>query len=145
MKDHRTGSGSWRYWLGAAAALALLGGCHGDATIAQGEIYPRTLARGQTLNIQVFRRETHIEFTNTTARNFGPGRLWLNGWYSCDLPSLAIGETVNLPLRDFKDRFGGSFRSGGFFATEPAERLALAEIQVGGEMLGMIVVGGDEQ
>lgn len=132
-------------WMAACWMAALVaGGCAGRGALVEGPVYPGAAARGPTLDIQVFRRQTEIEFTNTTARAIGASRLWLNRWYSRELSGLGVGETVRLPLREFKDRYGESFRGGGFFATERAEMLALAEIQVEGEVMGMVVVGGEE-
>jgi hypothetical protein len=97
------------------------------------------------LDVQVIRRGPTIGITNTTARAFGPCRLWLNGRYALDLDDgLPVGATRKLKLSDFKDEFSESFRGGGFFATEDPDRLALAELETGGEMLGLIVVSRDE-
>jgi hypothetical protein len=113
-----------------------------------GLIYPSSVARTSTLDIQVIRRETKIELTNTTARSFGPSILWLNGRFSREIDGLAVGQTLVLRLKEFKDQYGDTFRGGGFFATERPERLALAEIQPKDAnpptILGMIVVGGEE-
>ena len=113
-------------------------------TIVQGEKYPASIRHGKVLDIQVFRHDTDIEFTNTTARAFGPSILWLNGRFSCPINGLALGQTLKLPLKSFKDEFGDSFRGGGFFATQKPDRLALAELQTGDEMLGLIVIGTEE-
>ena len=126
-------------------ALALIAGCSSTPkTIVEGEKYPAAVHHAYTLDIQVFRRDTDIEFTNTTARAFDPSTLWLNGRFSRHIEGLTLGQTVKLPLKSFKDEFGESFRGGGFFATQRPERLALAEIQVGNDMLGLIVVGNEE-
>ncbi len=127
---------------------ASLTGCQSSKQIVPGLTYPASVARSSTLDIQVFRRETKIELTNTTARSFGPSILWLNGRFSKEIDGLAVGQTLVLRLKDFKDQYGDSFRGGGFFATERPERLALAEIQPKDAnpptILGMIVVGGEE-
>jgi hypothetical protein len=133
-------------WLVLAAlpAIGALAGCQrGSQKIAEGEQYPAALPHGPTMNVQVFRRETQIEFTNTTAQPIPPSRLWLNAWYSHEFPGLGVGQTVVIPLREFKDRYGDPFRGGGFFATEPPDRLALAEVEAGGHVAGMVVVGGE--
>jgi hypothetical protein len=131
-----------------ALAALLLAGCQSSRNIVPGLAYPPSVARSSTLDIQVFRRETKIELTNTTARNFGPSILWLNARFSHEIPKLDVGETLVLRLKEFKDQYGDSFRGGGFFATERPERLALAEIQPKDAnpptILGMIVVGGEE-
>lgn len=125
-------------------AAAWMAGCRsGPTQIVEGEAYPERVERGPTLNIQVFRRETELEFTNTTAEPIPPCRMWLNAWYSREIDGLGVGETLRLPLREFKDQYGDSFRGGGFFAPELPERLALAELQIGERMMGLVVVGGE--
>jgi len=132
-----------------AAALLVLGlsGC-AKTTIQTGLTYPTGLQRGTTLDIQVFRRMTKIEITNTTAKPYGKSILWLNGRFSKEIDGLAVGQTIVFPLKQFKDEFGESFRGGGFFAAERPERLALAELQPMDAnppaMLSLIVVGGSE-
>ncbi len=124
----------------------MLGGCAGRREITQGRAYPKTTARGPSLDIQVIRRSTRIELTNTTARNFGPSILWLNGRFSKEVDAFAIGQTLTLRLKDFKDQYGEAFRGGGFFATEKPELLSLAEIEPDGanQILSLIVVRGEE-
>lgn len=126
-------------------AVLVLGACAGPRPIVQGPVYPRDLPRTRTLDIQVFRHETTIELTNTTARRFGPVRLWLNGRFARDLGGLDVGQTVEMPLASFRDEYSEAFRAGGFFATEKPDRLVLAEIETGQELLGLIVVGETDQ
>ncbi len=114
------------------------------STITQGQKYPAPIHHAQTLDIQVFRHATEIEFTNTTAHEFGPSTLWLNGRFSHPIDGLALGQTLKIPLKSFKDEFGEAFRGGGFWAIQRPERLALAELQNGNDMLGLIVVGNEE-
>lgn len=108
--------------------------------------YP-DLKQSEVLNIQVFRRAKTIEFTNTTARAFGPSTVWVNARFCQPIDGLAIGQSKTLRMKDFRDEFQDAFRGGGFFAVEPPERLALAQIETKTSdgktvMLGMIVVGG---
>lgn len=131
----------------AAMTLCLcLGACARSHQITQGRPYPQQMRRGTTLDIQVIRRGTSIELTNTTARSFGPSILWINGRFSNRIEGLAIGEKLDLPLRQFRDQYNERFRAGGFFATEKPELLALAELQPesGGEIFGLVVVGERE-
>ena len=133
----------------ASAALTLLSaslpGCaSAPATIIQGEKYPQDIRHVQSIDIQVFRHDTEIEFTNTTARVFGPSTLWLNRRFSHHIEGLALGQTIKFPLKSFTDEFGDRFRGGGFFATQRPEYLGLAELQTGDEMIGLIVVGNEE-
>ncbi|MEX2217474.1 MAG: hypothetical protein WD749_01835 [Phycisphaerales bacterium] len=133
--------------LPAVFAAALLAGCAAQ-TIKEARPYPQGTPYGPSLDIQVFRRTTEIEFTNTTARPFGASILWLNGRFARPVAGLEVGQHVVLPLREFTDEYGESFRAGGFFATEAPDRLALAEIETvepDGKtvMLGLVVVGGE--
>lgn len=126
-------------------AAATLPACSSTPkTITEGEMYPTAIHHTASIDIQVFRHDTDIEFTNTTARAFGPSTLWLNGRFSHPVDALAIGQTLKLPLKSFKDEFGEPFRGGGFFATQRPERLALAELQTGNDLLGLVVVGNEE-
>ena len=130
-------------------ATALFGGCSsGPAT--PGPLYPRDLRQSETLNIQVFRTTKHVEMTNTTARSFGPSRLWLNARYSHPVESFAAGASLKYPLEEFVDELGDIFRGGGFFATEIPERLVLTQLEVPGPegkpvLLGFIVVKGEDE
>src|SRR6185436_2559268 len=104
------------------------------------------LKQTEVVNIQGFRRTKTIEFTNTTARALGPSTIWLNARFCRPIDGLAIGQSVTLPMKEFRDQF----RGGGFFAVEPPERLALAQIETKDNegkpvLLGMIVVGGEAE
>ena len=106
-------------------------------------LYPTHLAQAETLDIQVTRDATRITLTNTTARSFGASRLWLNGAYGRDLEPLEIGETVTLDLSEFVDENGEPFKAGGFFAAERPDTLVLAQLEVEGRLLGLVVVQGE--
>ena len=93
------------------------------------------------LDIQVFRDETVIRMTNTTARPLAAGRMWVNDWYSRPFPGLAVGESLELPLSEFRDQNGDAFRAGGFFAADRPDRVVLAQIETDGQLLGLVVVG----
>jgi hypothetical protein len=131
----------------ALVAILCLAGCASKpAPVPYARAFPDDAPRGETLNIQVFQRETSILLTNTTARAFGPCTLWLNMRFSRPLPSLAVGQTVEIPLKDFRDEFQDEFRGGGFFASDVPERLVSAHLQPGSDqdpnaaMLGLVVV-----
>ncbi len=127
----------------------IISGCMGTQEIQQGPIYPPTVKRGTTLDIQVARHGTHIDLTNTTARAFGKSKLWVNGRFARDIDGLAVGQSLNLSLKEFKDEYGYAYRAGGFFATQKSDRLVLAEIQPEDasppEMIGLVVVGDGEE
>jgi hypothetical protein len=127
--------------------LLLLPACHSTPSPKPyARAYP-SLKQSEVLNIQVFRRTRAIEFTNTTARTFGPSTVWINARFCQPIDHLGIGESKTLRMKDFRDEFQDTFRGGGFFAVEPPERLALAQIETTDAdgrtvVLGMIVVGG---
>ena len=101
--------------------------------------------RGRTLDIQVIKHDTTLEFTNTTARTFGPATLWLNSYFSRPIDGLAVGQTLTLPLSSFRNEHSEKFRGGGLFAAEAPEKLVLAELETTDDgrpvLLGLIVVG----
>ncbi|MGQ0629297.1 MAG: hypothetical protein ACT4PL_14495 [Phycisphaerales bacterium] len=107
--------------------------------VGDGAMYPE-VQQSEVLDIQVFRDETEVRFTNTTARSFGPSRLWLNQWFSRPIDGLEVGQSMTLDLRSFEDRYGDGFRAGGFFATELPDKVVLAQLENDGRLLGMIVV-----
>lgn len=122
-----------------------LGACGGTPRIVPGPVYPASAARTGTVDIQVIRRGSKIQLTNTTARAFGPATLWLNERYARPIDGLAVGQELTLPLGEFLDEFSQKFRAGGFFATQNPERLALAELETEGKVVGLIVVGADSR
>ncbi|MDX2131144.1 MAG: hypothetical protein SFY69_03715 [Planctomycetota bacterium] len=91
--------------------------------------YPREATVTSLADIQVFRRGTRLQFTNTTAQDVGASRLWLNMRYSRPLDPVGVGESVDLDLRDFVDQYGERFRAGGFFSTEPPKPVVLAQLE----------------
>ncbi len=130
-------------WIGGASC-ALGTGCRSAVTGA-GREYPVELKQGETLNVQVTRDDTRITLTNTTARSFGPGTLWINGAFSLPIDGFEIGQTLTFSLADFRNRFDERFRAGGFFATEAPERLVRAQLETDGLMRGFIVVRSPER
>jgi hypothetical protein len=124
----------------AASALAL-GGCRGGQSIDYARPMPGTLTEGEVLNIQVLRSVTRLRLTNTTSRSFEGCTLWLNQRYSRPVGDLAVGETLDLPLREFVDEFGDTFRAGGFFATRDPDPVVLAELETGETLFGLLVGG----
>lgn len=134
----------------AAAVFAGVSGCRSGSDVeASGAVYPDAVLQSRVLDVQVVRDDTVITMTNTTARGFGPSRLWVNGWYSLEIEGFAVGQTLKLSLHDFKDRYGTAFRAGGFWATRRPERLVLAQIEPldaePRELIGLVVVGRGEE
>ena len=102
--------------------------------------YPQALPSAGTLDIQVIRKPQTLEMTNTSATAFGPSTVWLNAEYALPIDGFAIGETLRLPLADFRNQFSERFRAGGFFATRIPTTLVLTEIEADDQRWGLIVV-----
>ncbi len=135
----------------SAALLGLFAGCSSapKAQDANPHLYPSRAARSQVLDVQVLKRSTEIEFTNTSSRAFGACTVWLNARYRLDLASIAVGQTFVLPLDEFKDEYGDNFRPGGFWAAEDPEQLVLTQIETLStegkvELVGLITIREDE-
>lgn len=127
--------------IGVLSAGVLPAGCsHGTTGFVEGPMYPAQLRQSRMLDIQVARDETHIRFTNTTASPIPACTMWANTWYSRPLEPVAIGETVDISLFDFKDQYGTAFRAGGFFATEKPTKLVQMQLEFPDELVGLIVV-----
>ncbi len=135
---------------GLASACLLLavgaGGCAKDLTIQDGPQYP-TITQTGVVDVQVVQESKRLITTNTSSRDFGPSRVWVNSWYSQEIPGFAIGQRLELSLGDFKDRYGDTFRGGGFFASERPDKVVLVQIEtpLGGpagerELIGLITV-----
>ncbi|MFN7020462.1 MAG: hypothetical protein ACK4WH_03935 [Phycisphaerales bacterium] len=124
---------------------ALAGGCSsGPNPDLAGPTYP-DIVQGRTLDIQVIRDETIIRLTNTTVKSYKDARLWINRWYSKPVESFEVGQTLELSLWDFRDEHGEAFQAGGFFAMRRPTPLAQAQLEVGDEILGLVVVEPGEQ
>lgn len=131
------------------AASFLLTACRSAPTpVAWARTYPDAVTRdARTLDIQVFRHTHTIELSNTTATALGKCTLWLNRRYSWPIEGLAVGEHMEIPLKNFKDEFSDTFRGGGFFASEAPDTLVMVEAETIDEqgassMRSMIVVKG---
>lgn len=128
----------------AAAGGLLLSGCKaGQSPVNYARAYPETLPRGEALDIQIIRGETTLELTNTTSRVFGPSTLWLNAYFSRPIEGLAVGQSLKLPLADFRNEHGEPFRGGGFFATKRPERMVLGQLESDGTMYPLVVTRGE--
>lgn len=132
--------------LGAALLLAPLGACTSVPPVDYARPYPKELPAGQTVDVQVFRRSKTLDFTNTTASPLGPGTIWLNRRFSRPLTQpIGVGQSVALPLREFRDEFGDPFREGGFWASDIPDALVLCQVEQpisgGGEDSKPIIIG----
>jgi hypothetical protein len=132
--------------LGVAAVVMGLAACSStrDPALA-GKEYPDSKPQLRTLDIQVVRSPTAITITNTTARAFGRSRLWLNRWYSREIGELGVGQTIELPLKSFRDQYGESFRSGGFFATRKPQRVQQVQLETDDGLVGLVAVGKESE
>lgn len=138
--------------LGMIASIALVTACALPACSAPKRdasnvrVYPQNVARGETLDVQVFRDGRMMTATNTSTRVFGESTLWVNKRFGHPLAEWKPGETISLDLNTFYDEFGEEFRGGGFFARETPEDIVLVEVQTQGatgqEMVGLVTVAG---
>lgn len=131
--------------ISAVAVLAMLPACGvfgGNHTIIEGRPYPGDKVQAAVLDIQVVRDGVEVTLTNTSGVAFGPGTLWLNQEFAYEIDGFAIGETRTLDLRDFTNRFGESFRAGGFFASRSPKRVVHVQMEAQGSptLLGFLVV-----
>jgi len=130
-----------------AVALALGACSQPRVQTLDGRAYPRAVVQDEVLDVQLTQTPQAVTFTNTTPRPLGPGWLWINGWYSADLPEVGVGESIEVPLRDFRNEFGEPPRAGGFWAGRDATRVVHAQIEAAdpetGEsrFLALVVVG----
>lgn len=128
------------------------GGCTSRQRAPERAKFFPELPQARAIDIQVVRHSTRIEMTNTTARTFNQGTLWLNRRFSCELEPgnpWDVGETRSISLFEFVDEHGERFRAGGFFAAEAPDKLVQAQIETTSadgkpELLGLIVVEGED-
>ena len=58
---------------------------------------------------------------------------------------MPIGQTRRFDLREFVNEYGERFRAGGFFATERPDDVVLVQIEHGGRLDGLLVVGTEDE
>jgi hypothetical protein len=125
---------------------AAIAGCSTTAPVDYARPYPKELPPGPVVDVQVFRREKTLEFTNTTGASLGPGTLWLNRRFSRPIKEpIGVGQSVAIPLTEFRDEFGDAFKPGGFWATENPDAVALCQLEVpregqAAEIIGLVTV-----
>ena len=119
----------------------LLSACASAPGAGAARPFPPDAKQADTVDIQVMRRETVITLTNTSARSFAPGTLWINRQYSAPIGALDVGQTVTLPLSSFRNEYSESFRGGGFFATEKPDVIAQVLLEQDGALVGLVMVG----
>lgn len=128
------------------AALAMpLGACQSGSNVeANMPVYPAHEQRSELLDIHAVRDGTSISLTNSTAKSFGPGRLWINQWYSRPIDGLSVGQTLTIPLAEFRDTYGEAFRAGGFFATQKPESISLLELECETKIYSFVAITAAE-
>ncbi|HEX8877589.1 MAG TPA: hypothetical protein VF777_12635 [Phycisphaerales bacterium] len=127
-------------------AAATLAGCGSIAPVDYARPYPKELPPGPVLDVQVFRRDKTLEFTNTTGSALGPGTLWLNRRFSRPVKEpIGVGQSVAILLTEFRDEFGDPFKPGGFWASENPDSVALCQLEITPDgqqpqMIGLVTV-----
>ncbi|MBX3390807.1 MAG: hypothetical protein KF691_15265 [Phycisphaeraceae bacterium] len=113
-----------------AGLAAMLSACGSVPPVDYARPYPKELPAGPTIDVQVFRRSKTLDFTNTTASPLGPGTIWLNRRFSRPITTpIGVGQSVSLPLREFRDEFGEPFREGGFWASDIPDPVVLCQVE----------------
>jgi hypothetical protein len=136
-------------WIALAAAALFFAplGCASrryDPALAT-RPYPRDLHQDHVVDVQVFRDDTRIEITNSTARSYHDFDLWINQRYVRRVESLEAGQMIRLSLWDFFDQWGQSMIAGGLWRTVPPTPVMLVEIQVDDQqpLTGLVAVRTD--
>lgn len=132
--------------LAGVLSLGMAGaGCaSNESGFIEQPIYPANKRQSRVLDIQAYRDGTHIRFTNSTATAIPACTMWVNSWFSKQIPGVGIGETVSYDLYEFLDQYGDSFRAGGFFASDRPAKVVLLQLEMNNEIVGLIVVGEDQ-
>ena len=125
--------------LALTMGAGLLGGCSAGK-VDYARAFPNGAPREESVSIQVLRDETTITLTNTTAQGYGPSTLWLNRWYSRPIDGLAVGQTMTIPLKEFRDATSEAFRGGGFWATQQPMRIVSADLEHEDRLVGLVVI-----
>lgn len=128
------------WWVALGAMGMGIAGCSSVEKVDYARAYPSLQAAG-VLDVQVFRRDTTVELTNTTAKAFGKGTLWLNRRYSRPVAGIAVGESVSYTLEEFRDEYGDPFRSGSFFSGYSPERMVTCELETATSDGAAVLVG----
>lgn len=136
----------------AALVPIFLAGCRSAPDqVPYARAFPEIGQQREVVDIQVFKRPTKLELVNTTNRAFGASTLWLNQRFSHPIEGLEVGQTLVIPLDDFRDEYSEPFRDESFFATEMPDRLVLAQLETADPgdpskttLVGLIVIGKDE-
>lgn len=130
----------------ALVGVASLAGCGSTPPVDYARPYPKELPPGRVVDVQVFRKSKTLDFTNTTAAPLGPGTLWLNRRFSRPIKeAIGVGQSVSIPLVEFRDEFGDPFRAGDFWAADNPDSLVLAQLETPregqpAEIVGLITV-----
>lgn len=124
-----------------AASLLTLCACASTEPVPYARAFPSNLPVSERdFDIQVIQGDTSVRMTNTTAHDFGPFDLWLNMWFVRPVDGLRVGESVTLPVGEFRDEFSRPFRGGGFFAIQAPDLLVAAHIEIDGRLHRLIAV-----
>lgn len=136
-------------WVALACTVLISTGCASWIYAGQDDppAYPTDISQSDTLDIQVFRRGTRLIATNTSARAFGPSRIWINQEFSLPIDEFGVGKTLELELTRFENDLGKRFRAGGFFATLSPKRVVLVQLQEpdADDLFGFIMVQDQPQ
>lgn len=105
-----------------------------------GKPYPAGTPVAGNLDVHALREVTRLRLTNTSGVTFGPATVWVNAAYSLPIDGLAVNQRLDLPLNEFRNEYGQTFRGGGFFSTELPTNVVKAEIVDERGRFGLVVV-----
>jgi len=112
-------------------SCALIAAC--DTTLyepsAATRAYPDSLAQDRVVQIQAVPRETDLELINATSVDYKDVDIWINRRYVQHLGELAAGQTVRMPIAQFRDIWGQCPQPGGFWRTRKPTPLVVVQIQ----------------
>jgi hypothetical protein len=127
--------------------LTILAGCRSAPTpVEWAAPFPEDGVQRATMDIQVFRRVTTLSLTNSSTRAFGPSKVWVNQQFAKPIEGLAVGQSLELDLREFVNEHSETFRAGGFFAKDQPKKVSLVQLETqnatgtGNEILGLVIV-----
>jgi hypothetical protein len=105
-----------------------------------GKPYPAEAPLAANLDVHALREVNRLRLTNTSGVAFGPATVWINAAYSLPIDGLAVNQRLDLPLNEFRNEYGQTFRGGGFFASELPSRVVKAEVIDERGRFGLVVV-----
>ncbi len=128
----------------ACVAAALVTGCNAplyDPALAT-RPYPEALEQSHVVQMQAVPQDLDLQIINATATDYLEIDIWVNRRYVQHVPKLLAGETISLPIVQFRDVWGQCPQPGGFWRTRAQTPLVFVQIQrdATSPLLGLVTV-----